>query len=162
MLYLIGVNHIVQFDPAPDLSKTVREKRASFKAHVSEIIEKLDISILAEEFSDEAKKKWGASESTLEQLGKAKRIEHRFCDATISERKENEIEESDSDKREQFWLSRIQDCKNSNVLFVCGDDHCESFGKKLPAAGCDVKHGPRWCISKDEWNIIAKERWAAS
>jgi hypothetical protein len=58
MVYLIGVNHVVQFGApsrAPN-SKIVREKRESFKAHVLEIIEKLNITILAEEFSQEAKK----------------------------------------------------------------------------------------------------------
>jgi hypothetical protein len=150
MLYLIGVRHGIQFDPGPHAAKIVRDKRASFKAHVLEVIEPLAISILAEEFSDEAKRKWKVSESTLEQLGKAKRIEHRFCDPTSVQKKENGIEESDSDKREQFWLSRIRDCESKNVLFVCGGDHVETFGKKLIAAGFDVKYGPRWEISDEE------------
>jgi hypothetical protein len=83
-------------------TKIVRDKRASFKAHVLEVIETLGISILAEEFSDEAKRKWKVSESTLEQLAKAKAIEHRFCDPTHVQREENGIQQSDSDKREQF------------------------------------------------------------
>jgi hypothetical protein len=57
---------------------------------------------------------------------------------------------SDSDEREQFWLSRIEDCKNKNVLFVCGDDHFDSFGKKLIEAGFHVENGPKWSISDDE------------
>ena len=150
MVYLIGVNHILQFEPAPHASKIARDKRAEFKAHVLEVIEKLGISTLAEEFSEEAKTKWGVSESTLEQLARANAIEHRFCDPTAVERKENGFEQSDSDKREQFWVSRIQDCKNKNVLFVCGDDHVEAFGKKLITAGFDVKCGPRWPISDYE------------
>ena len=101
-------------------------------------------------------------ETTLEHIARHKRIEHRFCDPTVAERKENEIEQSDSEKREQFWLSRIQDYKNKNVLFVCGDDHFQSFGEKLTAAGFDVKHGPRWDINEDEWSIIVHEIWAAS
>jgi hypothetical protein len=150
MVYLIGVNHYVQFDPGPHPAKIVRDKRASFKAHILEVIETLGISILAEEFSDEAKRKWRVSKSTLEQLAKAKGIEHRFCDPTPAQREENAIGQSDSDKREQFWISRIQDCKSTNMLFVCGDDHVEAFGKKLIAEGFDVKDGPRWQISDDE------------
>jgi hypothetical protein len=59
LLYLIGVNHVVRFgDPSRATnSRIVREKRASFKAHVLEAIEKFGISVLGEEFSDEAKKK---------------------------------------------------------------------------------------------------------
>ena len=150
MVYLIGGRHDIQFDPGPHPSKIVRDKRASFKAHVLKVIETLGISILAEEFSDEAKELWGVSESTLEQLANAKGIEHRFCDPTPVQREENGIEQSDSDKREQFWLSRIQDCKSRNILFVCGSDHVEAFGKKLIAAGFDVEHGPRWRISDEE------------
>ncbi len=152
MVYVIGVNHAVQFDPAPHVAKIVRDKRASFKAHVLEVkvIPKFGISILAEEFSDQAKMKWGVTESVLEQLAKANVIEHRFCDPCPAEKEQNRIEQSDSDKREQFWLSRIRDCKNRNVLFVCGDDHVEPFGKKLIAAGFDIKYGPRWPISDYE------------
>jgi hypothetical protein len=76
--------------------------------------------------------------------------EHRFCDPTSLQKKENGIGESDSDKREQFWLSRIRDCKGRNLLFVSGGNHVETFGKKLIAAGFDVKYGPRWEISDEE------------
>jgi hypothetical protein len=149
MVYLIGVHHLVQHD-APSV-KIVREKRATFKAHVLEVIKKLDISVFAEEFNEEAKKNQGVSRTTLEQFGKAERIEYRSCDPTSIERKEKQIERSDWDKREKVWLSRINDCKNRNVLFVCGDDHFESFSKKLTAEGFAVEHAPKcWRISYDE------------
>jgi hypothetical protein len=135
MVYLIGVNHVVQFG-APSRatnSKIVREKKASFKTHVLEIIEKLNITILAEEFSDESKKIWDVSETTLEHFGKTKRIAHRFC----------------TPGREEIWLSEIEDCKKKNVLFVCGNDHLESFCKKLTAVGFDVELAPKfWSISE--------------
>jgi hypothetical protein len=149
MVYLIGVNHLVQHDAPRE--RIVREKRATFKRHVLEVIEKLDISILVEEVSEEAKKNWGVSETTLEQFGKAKRIEYRPCDPSSIERKEKGIENADWDKREEILLSRINDCKNRNVLFVCGDHHFESFRKKLIAAGFDVEQAPKcWHINHDE------------
>jgi hypothetical protein len=152
MIYLIGVRHDIQFDPAPHVARIVRDKRAAFKVHVLEVIEKFRITVLAEEFNDEAKKMWRVNETTLERIAKDKGIEHRFSDPTAVERNENEIEKSDSDKREQFWLSCIQDCKDKNVLFVCGDDHFDSFGKKLSAAGFDMKRGLRLDISDaDVW-----------
>jgi len=133
MIYLIGVNHALQSDAPSRANKLriVREKRASFKAHALEVIKEFNITILAEEFNDEAKKIWGVSETTLEKFGKAKGIKHRFCEPG----------------REEVWLSQIEDCKEENMLFVCGDDHFESFGKTLIAAGFDVEHGPRWHIS---------------
>jgi hypothetical protein len=150
MLCLIGVRHDIQFDPAPHIAKVVRDKRGLFKAYVLEVIEKFGIAVLAEEFNDDGKRLWRVSETTLEQIAKNKGIEHRFCDPTAVEREENEIEKSDSDKREQFWLTRIQDCKDKNVLFVCGDDHFDSFSKKLNAAGFDVKPGLRLDITDQE------------
>ena len=140
MIHLIGVNHLVQYDH--DHPAT-----AEFKAHVLEVIDALDISIVAEEFSDEAKKLRDLRESVLELVAKAKGIEHRFCDPTSIEKKEHGIEKSDLDKRRQFWLSRIQDCKNRNVLFVCGDDHFEAFTAMLNADGFDVKQGRRYALS---------------
>jgi hypothetical protein len=158
MLYLIGVNHILQHESTRrNLSKLVRDKRAVFKAHVLHAIENFDIAILAEEFSKDAKKLWRVNESTLEQFGKTKGIKHRFCDPTSAERKEKGIEESDWEKRVEIWLSQIQDCKNKNVLFVCGDDHFEFFRQKLIGEGFDVKDGPRWDVTQDEWRIIAVE-----
>jgi hypothetical protein len=149
VVYLIGVNHLVQHE-APSV-KIVREKRVAFRTYVSEVIQKLNISILAEEFSEEAKMKSHVSETTLEQLGKAKEIEYRSCDPTSIQREEKGIKKSDWDKREEVWLSRIKDCKNRNVLFVCGDDHVEAFGQKLIAAGFDVEYAPKyWRITYDE------------
>jgi hypothetical protein len=148
MVYLIGVNHLAQFD-APSV-KIVREERLAFKAHLLEIIQKYNISLLAEEFSEEAKMKWRVSESILEKLGKTEGIEHRFCDPTSIEKNENGIENDDNDKREQFWLSRIKDCKDRNVLFVCGSKHVESFRKKLITAGFVVEHESKcWCNFTD-------------
>jgi len=158
MLYLIGVRHDLQFEPSPsDVYKIVRDKRAIFKAHVLEIIDNLGIQILAEEFSDDAKKLWSARETVLEQIATDKGIEHRFCDPDSIEKKELGIElnphketDSDREKRRRVWLCRIGDCKRKRVLFVCGDDHFDSFAEKLSAAGFDVRRGLTLQISKRE------------
>jgi hypothetical protein len=102
-LYLVGVNHAVQFDPVPPFSDmlqestSVRNERAAFKAHVLETIEKLGVEILAEEFNEESKKKRGLSETKLERLSTIKGIAHRFCEPG----------------REDMWLSQIEDCKKA-------------------------------------------------
>jgi hypothetical protein len=183
LLYLIGVNHAVQFKSAltqmfpSGESEVVREKCEAFKAHVAEMIDKLGIEILAEEFSEEVKRKpteeeiaqiddehflaalaqcnW---ETVLQQFSKAKGIEHRFCDPECIEKQALGIEvdpkkerQSDRDKREQVWLSRIADCKHRRVLFVCGDDHYDAFAQKLAAAGFTVQRGPHYQISEEEF-----------
>ena len=118
LLYLIGVNHAMQFKGAVaqifgDL-ESVQKKREAFKGHVGEMIDKLDINILAEEFSDEAKRKsaeretaldeqseqgmWETAlaqcnrEIVLQQFSKVNCIEHRFCDPDASEKQALGIE----------------------------------------------------------------------
>ena len=177
LLYLIGVNHALQFKSAVAQmfgeSENVQKKREAFKAHVAEMIDKLDIEILAEEFSQETKQQPDAQEeeafreevtaelgtapeplswdTVLEQFSKAKRIEHRFCDPDSKERKALGIEEPDWGKREQVWLSRIADCKRRRVLFVCGDNHYDAFAQLLATNGFNVRYGPHYDISNEEF-----------
>jgi hypothetical protein len=39
--------------------------------------------------------------------------------------------------REKFWLDRIRDAADKDVVFVLGDGHIESFSKLLAAAGIE-------------------------
>jgi hypothetical protein len=182
LLYLIDVNHAVQFKSAVAQafgeSERVREKREAFRAHVAEMIDKLGIEILSEEFSEEGKgqpdeqeveafkKNYPVElatalegfswEAVLEQLRKAKGIKHRFCDPDSKERKARGIEDPDSERgraqREQVWLSRIADCKDKRVLFVCGDDHYDAFAQLLATNGFNVRRGPHYDISNEEFH----------
>jgi hypothetical protein len=165
LLYLIGIDHTVQCYSAtaqlfgePEERQT---KRAAFKAHVAEMIDKLDIEILAEEFSEEAKRKPIRRETVLEQFSKAKGIEHRFCDPNSSEKKALGIEvdketESDWRKREQVWLSRIADCKGRRVLFVCGDNHYDAFAQLLENNRFNVLRGEHYDISGEEFDDLER------
>ena len=188
LLYLIGVNHAVQFKSAVSQlfgeSESVHKKREAFKAHLAEMIVTLDIEILAEEFSEESKRKPQGRETALddqserarfetavaqcnyetvlEQLRAAKSIEHRFCDPDTKEREALGIEvdpqketESDWRKREQVWLSRIADCKRRRVLFVCGDNHYDAFAQLLESNGFNVRRGAHYDISDEEFHDVA-------
>lgn len=42
------------------------------------------------------------------------------------------------ERRERFWLDKIADLKEKTVVFVCGDAHVDTFGKRLEAAGWQV------------------------
>jgi hypothetical protein len=180
LLYLIGVNHAVQFKSAIAQmfgeSESVRKKREAFKAHVAEMIDKLDIEILAEEYSEEGKRKPAEKETAvdeqserasfetavaqcnyetvLEQFSKAKGIKHRFCDPDSKERNALGIDESDWGKREQVWLSRIADCKRRRVLFVCGDNHFDAFAQLLESNGFNVQRGAHYDISDEEFHDL--------
>ena len=180
LLYLIGGNHAVQFKSASGgESESVQKKREAFTAHVAVMIDKLDIEILAEEFSQEAKRESGVREvaavlgetaldealegfswdTVLEQFSKAKRIQHRFCDPDSIEKQALGIEvdpqketESDRDKRERVWLRRIADCKYRRVLFVCGSNHYDAFAQLLERNGFNVQRGAHYDISDEEFH----------
>src|SRR5207249_2519638 len=102
-------------------------------AHVAEMIDKLDIEVLAEEFGDECKKEseitefvkdfakavhepfdWETErqqfdwETALQKCSKAKGIEHRFCDPDWSERKALGIEVDPKKQTESDWRKREQ------------------------------------------------------
>jgi len=188
LVYLIGVNHAMQFKSAWSQiigeSESVQKKREAFKALVAEMIDKLGIEVLAEEFSEESKRKPQERETaldeqserarfetalaqcnyatTLEQLAEAKGIEHRFCDPNSIEKQALGIEvdprketESDWRKREQVWLSRIADCKLRRVLFVCGDNHYDSFAQLMESNGFNVQRGAHYDISNEEFHDVA-------
>src|SRR4029077_1656638 len=79
LLYLIGANHAMQFESAVAQifrqPEGVGKKRAEFTAHVAEIIDKLDIEMLAEEFSEEAKHKPAEREAALDEQSQRARWE---------------------------------------------------------------------------------------
>jgi len=153
MLHLTSVgNHLVQHDAYTQV-QLVLDERAAFDAHVAELIMTNDFALLAEEFNDEAlsneRRRAHASATTLQRYAKDKGINHRFCDPNTEERKQRGIGD-DWDERERFWLERIDDYKDRDILFVCADDHYERFAAKLIAAGFDVQQGSRGKVISDD------------
>ena len=108
LLYLIGVNHAVQLKPAMSQmfpngeSEAVRKKREAFKAHVAEMIDKLEIEILAEEWSGEAKHKPAESEIALDEQ-------------STQELAESETDLDEQSARAMFEAERAQ-CDYETVL----------------------------------------------
>ena len=143
MVYLIGVNHSVQHEGALNPLKSAEIER--FKSHISESIKTNHITLIAEEFSDESIRLSGISRSVLQGVAAREGIEHRLCDPNTLERREHSIKKQDHRKREQFWLCRIADAKNQNILFVCGSDHVTSFKELLEQSGYVVQ------ILSDGW-----------
>lgn len=192
LLYLIGVNHAMQFKGTTAQmcgeSESVRTKREAFQTHIAEMFDKLAFEILAEEWSDEAMHKPAERETALDeqsaqalfeaelaqcnyetvlqQFRKAKGVEHRFCDPTSREKQALGIEidpqketDSDREKRRRFWLSKIADCKQRRVLFVCGDNHYDPFAELLESNGFNVRRGAHYPVSDEEF--LAHVPWAA-
>jgi hypothetical protein len=143
MVHLLGVgSHIVQHDGHTPV-KLALDERAAFEAHVAELIMTNDFALLAEEFSNEGRRKSHASATILQHFAKGKGIDHLFCDPDSGERQERGIGNLDYDKRKRVWLERIKGYKDRKILFVCGDDHFDSFAAKLIAAGFNVQCGRR-------------------
>lgn len=172
MVYIVGVNHLVQYNgPVPE------KLRTEFEQNLADLINKLKIKLLAEEFSEESLRDvYGASECTCRNAAVSCGIEHRFCDPEERERDRLgipyyfDIRESVkrkyniSDKiisdinlkkkvedearavaksfweaRERFWVERIADRINENILFVCGHEHTDRLLNLLNDMGCPAE-----------------------
>lgn len=155
MIYIIGVNHELQYlDPSTGLFvKALREWSASCK-----------VSLIAEELNQEAIDKEGKTrnqtlESTCRHVASSLGLEHRFCDPDNSERaslgirsgrqirrdlgvragENEELVEMEFRKdwpiREAFWLDRISDKIDEDLLFICGSSHVDNFVALVESKG---------------------------
>ncbi len=90
MIYLIGVNHTVQY--VADLHekpeyKEIKIKIQEFKNHILTEAKRLNISLIAEEMSLAALRAYGARDSVARSVATKLKIEHRFCDPDREQRK---------------------------------------------------------------------------
>lgn len=130
MVYLIGVDHQVQHN-GPPMTPDRETATRNFCKVLKLSAKKLNISILAEEFNEDALRISKASTATVRDAADCLGLKHLFCDPTRQERKDLGIN-NDRDLRERFWLSRLGiHLNNETILFVCGADHLESFRRKL-------------------------------
>jgi hypothetical protein len=168
MIYLVGVNHGVQFVNRHSDRNVIN----AFEDYLRDTSKEYDIQLIAEEMSMESLKKWEATRSVCKSVTDELGIKHAFCDPDSIERKkigiklEKEISEelgygqilSDSQVnkldeilktqwplREQFWLEKILAAKRDRTLFVLGSSHIESFSDLLK--------------QKDVGCIILKRKW---
>lgn len=154
MIYLVGVNHGVQFE-----NKTSdRDIINVFEDYLRNACAKYKIDCIAEEMSIESLRKWEATRYVCKSIADELSIKHTFCDPDSNERKkkgiklEKELREdlgygqilSDSQVerldealktqwplREQFWLEKILEAKAERTLFVVGSSHIDSFSELL-------------------------------
>lgn len=89
----------------------------------------LGVDLIAEEFSEYAVELNHAQDSTAKRVAREIRIPHLFCDPNPRERQELGIQNIAD--REKEWLRRIIGSGYSHILFICGDDHLESFQSLL-------------------------------
>ena len=127
-IYLIGVFHEIQHHKETDShNKTIIIN--DFIDYLIKNIKKYNITLLAEEFSEEVAEKNNIKESVLFTVSTKLKIHHQYCDPDTDERISNNI--SDDGKREDFWLKRLETENHKNILFLCGNDHIKSFSHLL-------------------------------
>ncbi|MGB8993173.1 MAG: hypothetical protein WCD80_14055 [Desulfobaccales bacterium] len=165
MIYLIGVDHQLQHNGN---NCAESQKRSAFVQYLVNKIKELNISLIAEEFNFEALGKSQGTNSSCKIAAQESGIEHRFCDPTTSERESiripsknkiimdlfgkpkkilNHIENkqvNDEERmfftlREKFWIDKIKDKNQENVIFICGKDHIVSFKSLVNKEGFDAE-----------------------
>lgn len=141
MIYVIGVNHIIQHWGSLDDRKQVA--LLEFESYLEKIAKERDIEVIAEEFNESALKKSKTETCSARKVAQALGIEHRFVDPTHEERTLLKIE--NDNQREREWLNRLQDLSERNVLFICGNSHLQSFSQLLTEKGFEVR------ILSDKW-----------
>lgn len=134
MLYLIGLNHLIQYtDIYSDNNR--REKIQEFAQFLRQVAHKYNIELFVEEFSEEALAESNATTCTIRDVAHSLNIEHRFCDPDTYERQIYGISGTDFNKRIRFWLARISDSFDRNILLACGDGHIDDLKTQLENKG---------------------------
>ncbi|HQY59347.1 MAG: hypothetical protein WBB60_16915 [Nitrospira sp.] len=134
MVYLLGVGHQVQHN-GPPMTPEREHATRDFCTFLKSRAKDLNISMLAEEFSEDALRISKAHVAIVKDVAHSLGLKHLFCDPTRQERVERGIN-NNLESREQYWLSRLEHHYDSEtILLVCGADHLESFREKLQDKG---------------------------
>lgn len=175
MVYLIGVNHDVQF-------KEGEPETDRFIACLKRKIKELNIVLVAEESSDDAKEVHEVETTTIEdivneEIAKGSKIEYIAFDATLREREKHGIP-SEKDiifrlfkgntliclsheqvklvdqekakyhlKREKIWFKKIRDRKHQEMIFICGFVHLSKYNPLRKKNGFDK------LLIKNGWKV---------
>jgi hypothetical protein len=154
MLYIIGVSHSVQ-SRKPDLEKTDGQK--AFANLLERTIGDVHPTLVAEEESEEnlsKHEKMSIAQEVSHSTGIEHRFcdpsqvdrramgylsqddilsRHKYLLGSNLPFEEASLKASAIEmaqhfpKREQFWLDRLNGCREQDAIFICGDGHVESF-----------------------------------
>src|SRR3989344_6953486 len=151
MIYLIGINHAMQYKND--------KQHPEFLEFVKKTVREHNIEIIAEEWNQDADKLNGIEKSSLAELADklqlpllqteapvaiqekvgiisinkiislAKRGVHKLKSIEDLHRREeikNQLKRKNTGPRENYWLSKLIPHSKKSVLFVCGNDHINS------------------------------------
>jgi len=169
VVYLIGCDHRTAQTYRNDSSLGAPENRgqAELKELIFATVTRYPLDLIAEEANADILRKT-QRQSVVYEAACESGISHRFCEPTWDEKNELSIEEDlpflgpsppfDWEARvpstgiafrhdiahrwpirEEFWIERLGDLHDRNVLFICGDAHRWTFRRRLEAKGIEVK-----------------------
>ncbi len=161
MLYIIGVAHRAQ-SRKPNCDKT--EAQQALTQCLRRAIEENHPVFVGEEHNEEFLARSGEV-SIAKEVAEEYKVEFRFCDPNHQQRdaigyrslqsiwlqlslEEPGLSQDELDLkarsieiaryfpiREQFWVKRLEGCRDANAVFVCGDVHIQGFEKLLRTEG---------------------------
>jgi hypothetical protein len=162
MLYIIGLDHCAQARK-PGITPTKAQQ--AFADCLRRTIAQVRPSLIAEEDSEEAladRHKISIAQEIAGETGIEHRFcdptrkERKAIGCVDRQALEREMPKDDdedlsfeetrikalaieigrnSPRRERFWLERLDEFRNHDVVFICGDDHTDSFGRLLDRNG---------------------------
>lgn len=156
-IVLIGTSHNYQARS----KKVPQGSYDQFESVLLATCAKYAIAAIAEEFNEDALKQRGVSSSVISELCAREGLKHQFSDPGETERAELGVEDCQSleavgwlnrepapiteskvrashEKRERFWLTKIESLDVWPLLFVCGADHVDYFLALLQRSGHNV------------------------
>ena len=135
-VHVIGVDHMIQHNgfvvaPSEDVDpKLMATAIREFQGYLRQQIKLMGATVLAEEFSNDAMTKSGATILTAAQVALELRIRHLSCDPGKVHRRRLGIRNNDphgNRLREHVWATRLARLRARAVLFLCGDEHVDTF-----------------------------------
>lgn len=134
-VFIVGVDHRIQYLNAacgPEWTAEVRR----FQSYLLVEARERQVDGLVEEFNQSLVQANGASESTVQEIATQIKVDHSFCDPDAQEREAHSIDTQGA--REGYWLDRLRSSGSLSILFVCGDDHVDSFCRLLNQSGFEA------------------------
>jgi hypothetical protein len=139
-VFLVGVNHAIQWSRSDDSLRT-KEEVGRFEQYLAEQCQRHQIELLAEEWSQQFNRMNKVTESTVQSVAAELNMQDLLCDP-----EERAPLDFSADERERIWRDCIFAAQKQRILFVCGDDHLDSFRTLLQESGCQA-------------SILSRERW---
>jgi hypothetical protein len=108
--------------------------------YLEQVAREKGVTVIAEELSEDALRKHGATKSIACTVALRLGIRHLFCDPGCAERKElgirkNSEDAIELDKREGYWIKKLIELKDEDIIFLIGKKHIQGFSERAENEG---------------------------